>query len=144
MECDHLAVEGIHHNCDCHPLSLGSTPTKAPESTMEERFEKQFCTTKICKGCLRTDCDYSTTGCPWYQNGYFLDEDIKDFSTQENLKKFIRTEINQALDALARTDALREKKGAHIGECPCSDCWENGGYNACRSAVLEAIGKAKV
>jgi len=63
-----------------------------------EEFREKFLKQKICKACLREACDYSTTGCPWYQVTLTLNKDTKDWEdTGEQMLAFLSTSIAQAL-----------------------------------------------
>ena len=61
-----------------------------------EEFREKFLKQKICKACLREACDYSTTGCPWYQVTLTLNKDTKDWEdTGEQMLAFLSTSIAQ-------------------------------------------------
>ena len=61
-------------------------------------FREKFLKQKICKACLREACDYSTTGCPWYQITLTLNKDTKDWEdTGEQMLAFLSTSIQQAI-----------------------------------------------
>ena len=72
--------------------------TKSTKEKMIEEFREKFLKQKICKACLREACDYSTTGCPWYQVTLTLNKDTEDWEdTGEQMLAFLSTSIAQAL-----------------------------------------------
>jgi hypothetical protein len=67
------------------------------ESGWRERFNEQFCNEKVCRTCRNKECDYSTTGCPWYQTTVFLHS--------ENAEQIIAFIAQVEATAIAATEA---------------------------------------
>lgn len=110
------------------------TPLQTYKDMMSE-FKKKFLKKKICKCCLKEKCDYSTTGCPWYQDNLVLNENGGEVNTAEQMKSHIHTSFIKFLESeIEHWKGERKKmKETHI-------CRFNDGEQNCE-CYLSAISK---
>jgi len=95
-----------------------------------KEFREKFLKQKICKTCLREACDYSTTGCPWYQETLTLNKDTKDWEdTGEQMLAFLSASIHQALaeDRERVRGIVNEKVKEYHKDC-LTDMFINGKF----------------
>ena len=106
-----------------------------------EEFREKFLKQKICKACLLERCDYSTTGCPWYQNTLVLNRDTKEWEdTGKQLKSFIAELIREAVaeerERLRASGLLKEKDMSAFNNDPFHPVIA---YHTGRNALAKAI-----
>jgi len=76
------------------------------ESAKEE-FRNAFCKIRICKGCQKKECDYSTSGCPWFIDSLILNEEGQQRTTREQIESFIESALLQTEQRVR--EEIREK-----------------------------------
>lgn len=60
-----------------------------------QSFREKFCKTKVCKCCGYEKCDYSTTGCPWYVDGFILDAMGHKLSVAEEIEQWLESAFKE-------------------------------------------------
>lgn len=74
--------------------------TQLTLKTILERFDEDFVKEKVCRCCGKNPCDYSTTGCPWYEKDILMNEDGTLAGNASNVKQFITQQITELIETM--------------------------------------------
>lgn len=89
------------------------------DKTIEAEFDKEFPKTKVCRACGQRECERVTTGCPWYQDTFFLN-DNDEIKVKEFIRKALTTQKSSLLAQIEEWMKDKEKylkMGTYVKEC---------------------------
>lgn len=77
-------------------------PLQATTEGWEKDFDERFCPNRICRCCGKNPCDYSTTGCPWYEKEVLFDKNGQTLLHKDLVISFISSLLTQRTEEIKR------------------------------------------